>query len=249
MAKIVTPLGFLWSSEVIPKPVVFEDLDRRVAKACFRARKIFAELVYDTTALEDNPFTFPEVQTLLEGITVGGHKLEDEQQVLNQAASWKFLLEKVGKKEFAVTKETYCELHRLVAREEALAWGEFRDGDVRIAGTSHRPPKAEELDELFADGVAYLDQIVNPMEKGIMAFLFGALSQFFWDGNKRTSRLLMNGIVMSAGHDAISIPARLRLDFNTKMIRFYDSKDATEMAKFLVDLSDPAPERARTEGH
>jgi len=231
-------LGFYWASEVIPLPVVFEDLDRQIARACFRAKKILAELVYNTTALEDNPFTFPEVQTLLEGITVGGHKLHDEQQVLNQAASWKFLIEKVAGREFSVTKEMFCELHRLVAREEALVWGTFRDGDVRIAGTSHHPPEAAKLDELFAEGVAYLNQIVNPIEKGIMAFLFGALNQFFWDGNKRTARLIMNGIVMSAGHEAISIPARLRLDFNIKMIRFYDSKDATEMAKFLVDLSE-----------
>ena len=56
------------------------------------ARKMFAELVYDTAALEDSPYTFPEVQTLLDGITVGGHRLEDQQLVLNQAQSWKRLL-------------------------------------------------------------------------------------------------------------------------------------------------------------
>jgi len=235
--KVSTPLGFTWDSAVIPKPAVFEDLDRQIARVCFRAKKIFAELVYDTTALEDNPFTFPEVQTLLEGITVGGHKLQDEQQVLNQAASWKFLIEKVARKDFTVTKQMFCELNRLVAREESLAWGIFRDGDVRIAGTSHRPPNAAKLDAIFAEGMEYLHTITNPIEKGIMAFLFGAVNQFFWDGNKRTSRLLMNGIIMSAGHDAISIPAGLRLDFNTNMVRFYESKDATEMARFLVNLS------------
>ncbi|CZR83213.1 hypothetical protein CDFC105_43918 [Clostridioides difficile] len=32
--------------------------------------------------LENNPFTFPEVQTLLDGITVGGHKLSDQNQIL-----------------------------------------------------------------------------------------------------------------------------------------------------------------------
>ena len=237
MHHIKTPLGFSWNPEVIPKPISFDDLDNRIARACFRARKIFAELVYNTTALEDNPFTFPEVQTLLEGITVGGHKVEDEQQVLNQAASWKFLLEKVSLKQFALNKEMFCELHRLVAREEALAWGVFRDGDVRIAGTSHAPPEATELDAIFKMGVDFLGQLDNPIEKGILAFLFGAMNQFFWDGNKRTSRLLMNGILMSAGHDAITIPAKQRLEFNTKMLRFYDSLDGTEMAYFLVCLS------------
>jgi hypothetical protein len=41
--------------------------------------------IFNTVYLENNPFTLKEVQTLLEGITVGGHKLEDQQQVLNQS--------------------------------------------------------------------------------------------------------------------------------------------------------------------
>ena len=77
-------LGFSYS------PCVFSASttpDKR--RACFRVRKVLEGIVYDTVALEDNPFTFPEVKTLLEGITVGGHKVSDANQVLNQAASWR----------------------------------------------------------------------------------------------------------------------------------------------------------------
>jgi hypothetical protein len=116
-------LGFHWDWRIFPKIEKTVELDKQIARACFRAKKIFPELVYNTTALEDNPFTFPEVQTLLEGITVGGHKIEDERQVLNQAAGWKLLIEKVSRKEFTVTKEMFCALHSLVSKEEALVWG------------------------------------------------------------------------------------------------------------------------------
>ena len=237
-----TPLGFFWDTRYFQHPYQpFEDVDRQIKRACFRAKKILSELVHDTTALEGNPFTFPEVQTLLDGITVGGHRLQDEQQVLNQAKSWKVLLDKIAKKEFIANKETYCELHSLVAKEEALTWGAFRDGRVNIAGTSYCPPPADKLDEIFTNGLAFLEQVTNPLEKGMAFFLFGALNQFFWDGNKRTSRLFMNGIAMSAGHEAITIPARLKNDFNTKMVRFYDSKKGDEMMVFLISLSDQAP--------
>ncbi len=37
--------------------------------------------------LEGNPFTYPEVQTLLEGITVGGRRLSDERQILSLSES------------------------------------------------------------------------------------------------------------------------------------------------------------------
>ena len=225
----MNPLGFT-PCLTLERPNLTADPSRTL----FRAKKLFPELVYDTAALEDSPYTFPEVQTLLEGITVGGHRLTDQKLVLNQAESWKALIRLVERGEFREDKATVLALHRLVAEEEALEWGAFRTGAVSIAGTTHQPPASTELERLFADGLDYLIQMRDPLLRGIHFFLFGALNQFFWDGNKRTSRLMMNGILMSAGIDAISIPARDKLAFNQAMIRFYDGKDAAEMVAFML---------------
>ncbi|MFT5873175.1 MAG: hypothetical protein ACI8WT_002117 [Clostridium sp.] len=46
-------------------------------------RKLSSDVVFNMVNLEFNPFTYPEVQTLLEGITIGGHKVSDEQQIYN----------------------------------------------------------------------------------------------------------------------------------------------------------------------
>lgn len=211
------------------------------ARAIFRAKKILDGIVYDTVALEDNPFTFPEVKTLLDGITVGGHKLSDEKQVLSQAKSWKYLLARVETGQFQLTKELFLELHALVAEEEALTWGQFRDGAVSIAGTSHAPPPAVSLDGVFDAGIAEIQRIKNLHEQAIAFFLFGSLNQFFWDGNKRTSRLMMNGWLLAHGYDVINIPAAKKLEFNQKMIRFYDRLDGTEMIDFMARCSlDPS---------
>jgi prophage maintenance system killer protein len=80
-----------------------------------------------------------------------------------------------------------------------------------------------------------IENVPQTFEKAAAFFLFGALQQFFFDGNKRTSRFMMNGILMSAGIDAISIPASKAQDFNEKMVRFYKQRDATEMMAFLVE--------------
>jgi len=208
-----------------------------VRRASFRARKALEQVVFDTVKLEGNPYTFPEVKTLLDGVTVGGHKLSDEKQILNQARSWERLLDLVKDQAFRVDKDTFCELHALAAEEEALTWGKFRDGDVSIAGTDHRPPPAEKLDEIFAKGAERISRIGNPIERGAAFFLFGSLHQFFFDVNKRVSRLIMNGILLSAGYDVINIPAKRQLEFNEKMVRFYDTQDGTEMIAFLVSCS------------
>lgn len=203
-------------------------------KYVFIARKMFAELVYDTAALENSPYTFPEVQTLLDGITVGGHKLEDQQLVLNQAQSWKRLLSLVEHGTFAVTKDVFCELHAMVAKEEALTWGQFRDGQVSIAGTAYRPPAPERLDGLFQQAIDTTQaSTMSPHQKAFHFFLQGAANQYFWDGNKRTSRLMMNGILLSYGYPVVSVPAKLRLEFNETMVQFYDS--------FLSGHPDPGP--------
>lgn len=206
-------------------------------RALFRVHKLYPDIVWETTMLEDNPFTLPEVKTLLDGVTIGGHKLSDEQQVLNQHKSLEYMIGMVKKGSFSWDKERFCLLNGLIAYEEALKWGEFRDGPVSIGGTDYIPPPAEQLDGIFAKGLAVLDSVPGDLERALAFFLFGALNQFFYDGNKRTSRLMMNGHLLSHGLDAISIPAKEKLSFNEKMIRFYDLRDGTEMMQFLSGLS------------
>jgi hypothetical protein len=57
---------------------------------------------------------------------------------------------------------------------------------------------------------------------------------------------LMNGILMSAGIDALSVPAAKAQEFNENMVRFYLTKDATEMMAFLLDCH---PEQHEWDGH
>ena len=80
------------------------------------------------------------------------------------------------------------------------------------------------------------NRVANPFERGVVFFLHGALQQYFFDGNKRTSRAMMNGIPMSSGIDSISIPAARRQEFNEKMVRFYLGREGTEMIAFLGEL-------------
>jgi hypothetical protein len=207
------------------------------------------EYVWDAGVLEGNPFTFPEVKTLLDGVTVGGRKLSDQEQILNLAQSSKCLLDLVRQQEFKLDKQTFCALHALVARHEALEWGHFRgEGaethytpDVALGerGRFTPPPTepgAEQLNAIFSKGLAALEKDVpNPFERGTAFCLFGSLQQFFFDGNKRTSRFMMNGALMMEGIDAISIPAMRAAEFNSKMVEFYTTRDATQMMGFVLE--------------
>jgi Fic family protein len=236
-------LGFRWDRSAVPTSVPSHSLDR----VGFRFHKMLQEFVWDASVLEGNPFTFPEVKTLLDGVTVGGRKISDQEQVLNLAESSKRLLAIVKSGQFSLSKTVFMELNGIVARKEALEWGVFRGEGQETNYTPHVSlgerghytplptlPGAPELNRVFSEGVSALQEC-EPFERATAFFLFGALQQFFFDGNKRTSRcFMMNGVLMSHGIDAISVPAAKAQEFNEKMVRFYLSKDATEMMTFLV---------------
>lgn len=204
-------------------------------KYLFLAKKDKIDFIYNTSALEGNMMTYPEVETLLEGITVGGHKLSDEHQILNQNRSVNLLFSMLDRDAFALNKEILCSLHAEVARDEALSWGEFRDGNVNIGGTDYFPPSPDVLNQVFSKGIVEIEQIEHPILRGLVYFLFGARSQFFYDGNKRVSRLMMNGILLSHGYPMLNIKAKDKLEFNKRMIVFYDTADYGSALIYLRD--------------
>ena len=244
-SELFSALGCHWNRSIVPAEVPTHSIER----VAFRFHRMLPEFVWDASVLEGNPFTFPEVKTLLDGVTVGGRKISDQEQVLNLAKSSKHLLALVKTGQFAMDKATFIDLHGMVARHETLEWGHFRgEGqetgytpDVSLGEHGRYTPLAtvagaQKLNRVFASGLQALQSgVLQPFEKAAAFFLFGALQQFFFDGNKRTSRFMMNGILMSAGIDAISVPAAKAQVFNENMIRFYLTKDATEMMTFLMD--------------
>lgn len=97
-------------------------------KALMLAQRELSVFVYDAVRLEGLNFTLPEVQTLMQGITVGGHRLSDQKIATNQADAWKELFRLIKEQRFKVTQHCACDLHSVAAKEEALEWGSFRSG-------------------------------------------------------------------------------------------------------------------------
>ncbi len=202
------------------------------------AKRQLAELVHDAVNLEGIHFTLPEIQTLLDGITVGGHRLVDQQIAMNQANAWKKLFRLIEQDGFSVSIKTACELHAIAGKEEALKWGEFRSGGVTIAGTDYLPPKADNLIGIFEKMIIDLENIQDIYDQSIFLYLTMARMQFFYDVNKRMGRFMMNGLLLSNGFPAINLPAKRQLEFNQLMTDFYVSNKIDSMNSFLRSCLD-----------
>lgn len=206
--------------------------------ALMLAKRQLSEFVCDAVNLEGINMTLPEVQTLLDGITVGGHKLSDQQITVNQGNAWRLLFGWIERGEFSVSAEKACALHAVAAKEETLTWGTFRTGGVLIAGTDYLPPSADELPARFDAMTADLTQIDDIYDQAIHIFLTMARCQFFYDVNKRMGRFMMNGHLLRHGYPAINLPAKRQQEFNTLMLAFYASGNENAMNAFMRSCMD-----------
>lgn len=207
-------------------------------KALMLAQREIAVLVCDAVELEGIHFTLPEIQTLLAGITVGGHKLSDQHIAVNQGHAWRSVFAAVKEGLFQLSPEYASQLHAVAAKEEALEWGKFRSGGVTIAGTQYMPPSADKLPGLFEKMVAETALIEDVYDQAIAVFLTMSRCRFFYDVNKRMGRFMMNGILLSAGYPAINLPARRQLEFNQLMLDFYTSDLQKPMNQFMRSCLD-----------
>ena len=196
-------------------------------------------LVYDAVNLEGVAMTLPEVQTLLDGITVGGHTISDQNMALNQAAAWKHVFSLVSESRFSFSKPIALSIHAIAGKEEALEWGAFRTGNVTISGSEYVPPSPKVLEYVWADVEQEVGAYGDIYDRAIAAFLRMARAQFFWDVNKRMGRFMMNGILLAAGYPIINVPAKKQMAFNQLMLEFYESGEMKGMNQFLRECVHP----------
>src|SRR5690554_1154496 len=84
-------------------------------KALMLAQRAVSVFVYDAVRLEGINFTLPEVQTLLQGVTVGGHRLSDQQIAVNQGEAWKLLFQMIRERIFSLSADCAMALHAVAA--------------------------------------------------------------------------------------------------------------------------------------
>lgn len=161
---------------------------------------------------------------------------------LNQIKAWRYFFASVENGTFSVSKEYVLRLHNLVANQEALTWGEFRTGQVSISGTDYLPPKALELDLIWQQLEHEINaklqansatKIIDIYRTEVLLFAKMAHTQFFFDGNRRTARMMMSGVLLSRGLPMINTPAKRKLEFNQTMIKYYDNEDFAALFSFM----------------
>lgn len=198
-------------------------------QSLFLAKKKWDENVYCGMKMENRAVTFPQTQTILNGVNVPGVQLDDIQAILNMRDAWRYLMHTINE---PVTLEYLCKLHEYIARNEALEWGKLRTGTVGISGTDYMPP-VPVWEDVERELSAVLSSNATATEKALNAFAWGTRGQFFWDGNKRTSMTLANKILISGGAGILTITDKHMEQFNALLLDYYNTGDSEALKDFL----------------
>lgn len=196
----------------------------------FLAKRNLVDNVYANARMEGLNITFPQTKTILEGVNVPNLKIDEIQCVLNLRDAWKHVINNIND-EFNL--DFICKVNELVARNESIAWGILRQGEVQITGTDYIPEIPDR--EKVKQEISQILQIQNPTERSIEYMLYGMRNQLFWDGNKRTSTICANKIMIENGCGIIKVPDNKLEEFTVLLSDFYSTNNKGKLKQFIFD--------------
>lgn len=196
----------------------------------FLAKRNLVDNIYANARMEGLNVTFPQTKTILEGVNVPNLKIDEIQCILNLRDAWKYIINNIN---YEFNLDFICKVNEFVARNESLEWGKLRNGSVCITGTEYIPEIPEKEDVIKK--INEILKIENATERAIEYMLYGMRSQLFWDGNKRTSTICANVIMIKNGAGIIKIADNKLEEFNVLLKEFYDNNDNKKIKQFIYD--------------
>lgn len=194
-------------------------------RALIRAKKeAYFQHIYHTVGIEGNTMSLSQTRSIVETqMAVAGKSIFEHNEILGLDAAMKYINDSLVNRFGPILIKDILEIHkRVLGFVDPFGSGEFRRTQVRhtCAGTrvifafqvyvgGHMPPSPNDIPPRMSDFEQWMN---SELAARLHALQYAALAHFklvhihpFLDGNGRTSRLLMNAILMQAGFPPVII--------------------------------------------
>ncbi|HKU49737.1 MAG TPA: Fic family protein [Nitrososphaera sp.] len=186
-------------------------------------KQLQIEFVYNSNAIEGVTLSHGETALAMRGLTVSGKSISDVLAAQNHPKA----LEIVERVAFAhkkkIGEKDILDMHRAIMSGIVSTAGEYRRGEVQIAGATFTPPPAYMVPDLVSkDLVHFLNDNpgeLRPIELAAHVHYYMAWIHPFDDGNGRMARLLMN-LILLRNHYPFAIVKKIERK------RYIDALDA-----------------------
>lgn len=198
--------------------------------------RFLIDLAWKSSAIEGNTYDLIETETLLkEKIRARGHSEEEANMVLNHKSAFEFIQKHEADFRKKVTHTLVLQLHRKLTEGLGVPIG-IRQEQVRITGTRYIPPYGKaKLSPLFDDVIQAINQAPYPPDKALLASSLIAYLQPFVDGNKRTSRILGNALLIAHGHYPLSYRNIDVTEYRKAIILIYEQNNLYHMKRLCLE--------------
>ena len=193
---------------------------------------------HESTKIEGNTLSLIENKLIIEDrISVGGKPLREIYEVENHNKAFKYVKNNI-KKEQRLDSNVIKDIHEILM-DNIMPGGIYRYVDVSITGSSHKPPSRTEMHDRL--NVFYYDletKAFNPIEKAAWIHAEFVAIHPFTDGNGRTSRMIMNYILMENGYLPINIKSEDKLEYYEVLNEYGSNKNLESFIELVINLEE-----------
>lgn len=193
------------------------------------------DLSWKSSQIEGNTYSLLETERLLREKETASGKTKDEAiMLLNHKDALDFILDvpdylqplKVNRIE---------DIHSILTKELGVERN-IRHRRVGITGTNYRPLDNEfQIREALEDSVRLINSKSVVFDKALLALVLLSYIQAFTDGNKRTARIVSNGILIANGYCPISFRTVDSIDYKKAMLLFYEQNNIAAFKRIFID--------------
>lgn len=197
------------------------------------------EYTYESNRIEGNTLTLSETALVIDkGMTVSGKSMREHLEAINHYQAV-LLLKEFVHDEIPLTEYLIKQFHSLILQSiDRKNAGVYRSQAVMILGSSHLPPAHFEVPEKMEACLAWFNQQNQTLHPVLLAAEMHervVSIHPFIDGNGRTSRLVMNLLLMQYGYPIANISGDKENRF-----RYYDALESChsgDKSQFLLFIA------------
>jgi len=185
------------------------------------------EYTFESNRIEGNTLTLRETDLVInEGLTISGKSMREHLEAINHVEAIGYI-KQLMERNFQLNEREVLSIHNLILRgiipEDA---GRYRHVQVMIKGSTYMPPQPFMVSKEMEDYFLWYNENKSRLHPVVLAAeMHERLVTIhpFIDGNGRTSRLVMNLILLQSGY----VIANIKGDYESRM-RYYQALETAQ---------------------
>jgi len=193
------------------------------------------ELSWKSSKIEGNTYTLLDTERLiLDGIEAPGHDKDEARMILNHKEAFKFVRARSDSFK-GLSLADMEQVHKILVQGLNVNFG-LRSKPVGVTGSVYRPlDNIHQIREAVDALARSVKRMKSPYAKAMAALTGISYIQPFEDGNKRTSRLVANAILLAHGRAPLSYRSVSEESYKEAIIVFYEQNSIVPLEKIFVE--------------